>query len=132
MAGAGTDAEFGTRRRDLAPDPVSHVDQPATERSAEHTARRAASLPLSRLLFALVDSGRAAELITTERSAAYAVFVIERTYDAPPSRVFEAFASRAARGRCFIGPDLQQSDHGLDFRVVATIALLDELGAESG
>jgi DNA-binding transcriptional ArsR family regulator len=34
-----------------------------------------------------------------ERSVAHATFVIERTYDAPPSRVFEAFASREAEGR---------------------------------
>jgi uncharacterized protein YndB with AHSA1/START domain len=54
----------------------------------------------------------------TERSVAHATFVIERTYDAPPSRVFEAFASREARGRWFIGPDdWKRSDHELDFRV---------------
>ena len=35
----------------------------------------------------------------TERSVAHATFVIARTYDAPPSRVFEAFASRETKGR---------------------------------
>src|SRR5664280_3151774 len=57
---------------------------------------------------------RAEELIMTERSVAHATFVIERTYGAPPSRVFEAFASRAAGGRWFIGPDdWLRSDHEL-------------------
>jgi hypothetical protein len=38
------DAGSGTWRRDLAPDPASHVDQPVTARSTEHAGRHAATM----------------------------------------------------------------------------------------
>jgi uncharacterized protein YndB with AHSA1/START domain len=54
----------------------------------------------------------------TKRSATHATFVIERSYEASPARVFAAFASRAAKGRWFVGPDeWEASDLKLDFRV---------------
>ena len=52
------------------------------------------------------------------RSVTHATFVIERVYDAAPSRVFAAWATPAAKGRWFVGPDeWNKSDHALDFRV---------------
>jgi uncharacterized protein YndB with AHSA1/START domain len=54
----------------------------------------------------------------SERSTQHATFVIERTYDAAPARVFNAWADPAVKARWFVGPDeWQQSDHELDFRV---------------
>jgi uncharacterized protein YndB with AHSA1/START domain len=51
----------------------------------------------------------------TERSAVHSTFAIERTYDASPARVFEAWADPAAKSRWFGGS--QPPEHQLDFRV---------------
>jgi len=53
----------------------------------------------------------------TERSVTHATFVIDRTYDASPARVFGAFADPAAKKRWFSGPDEGPTEHELDFRV---------------
>jgi uncharacterized protein YndB with AHSA1/START domain len=54
----------------------------------------------------------------SERSTHHATFVIERVYDAAPSRVFHAFADPGAKARWFVGPDnWDKSNHKLDFRV---------------
>jgi uncharacterized protein YndB with AHSA1/START domain len=54
----------------------------------------------------------------TERSTEHATFVIERTYDASPARVFAAWADPAAKRRWFGDPDNPASEaHALDFRV---------------
>jgi uncharacterized protein YndB with AHSA1/START domain len=53
----------------------------------------------------------------TERSVTHATFVIERTYDASPARVFGAFADPEAKKRWFSGPDEEATEHELDFRV---------------
>lgn len=53
----------------------------------------------------------------TERSTEHATFVIERTYDASPARVFAAWADPAAKVRWFGGPDEWESEHELDFRL---------------
>jgi uncharacterized protein YndB with AHSA1/START domain len=59
----------------------------------------------------------------TKRSIAHATFVIDRTYDAPPARVFDAFANLESKKKWFRGPDewTQQKgwkqEHVLDFRV---------------
>jgi uncharacterized protein YndB with AHSA1/START domain len=37
----------------------------------------------------------------TERSVIHSTFIIERTYDVPPARVFAAFTDPAAHGRWF-------------------------------
>ena len=54
----------------------------------------------------------------TERSVTHATFVVERTYDASPARVFAAWADPAAKARWFAGPDEWESGaYELDFRV---------------
>jgi uncharacterized protein YndB with AHSA1/START domain len=53
----------------------------------------------------------------TERSTEHATFVIERTYDATPGRVYAAWATPAAKARWFGGPDDWENTHELDFRV---------------
>jgi uncharacterized protein YndB with AHSA1/START domain len=58
------------------------------------------------------------EHIMSKRSTRHATFVIERTYDALPARVFHAFADPKAKASWFAGPeDWQQGKHELDFRV---------------
>ncbi|HEY0797964.1 MAG TPA: SRPBCC family protein [Candidatus Baltobacteraceae bacterium] len=53
-----------------------------------------------------------------ERSTQHATFVIERTYDATPARVFRAFADPAAKTEWFNGPDgWERRKYALDFRV---------------
>ena len=53
-----------------------------------------------------------------ERSVTHATFVIERSYAASPARVFAAWASPAAKGRWFVGPDeWEKSNLKLDFKV---------------
>ena len=41
----------------------------------------------------------------TARATTHATFTIERTLDAPPARVFAAWADPAAKSRWFVGPD---------------------------
>ncbi len=54
----------------------------------------------------------------TERSVAHATFVLERTYEAPPARVFAAWADPAAKRRWFAAPNEGRTgEHELDFRV---------------
>ena len=54
----------------------------------------------------------------TKRSVTHATFVVERTYDAPPARVFAAWADPAAKTRWFVGPaEWGPAEFELDFRV---------------
>jgi uncharacterized protein YndB with AHSA1/START domain len=54
----------------------------------------------------------------TERSAIHSSFVIERTYDASPERVFAAFSDPEAKNRWFADGDGWGTDaYQLDFRV---------------
>jgi uncharacterized protein YndB with AHSA1/START domain len=54
----------------------------------------------------------------TERSVTHATIVIERTYGAPPARVFHAFADPAVKARWLAGPDdWELRGYELDFRV---------------
>ncbi len=52
-----------------------------------------------------------------EHSTDHATFVIERTYDASPSRVFAAWASKEAKAKWFVGTMEGEDDYSLDFRV---------------
>jgi uncharacterized protein YndB with AHSA1/START domain len=52
-----------------------------------------------------------------ERSTKHATFVIERTYDATPDRVFAAWSDQAAKGRWFGPPEKPEGSYSLDFRV---------------
>lgn len=54
----------------------------------------------------------------TQRSVSHATFVIERSYDVPPARVYAAWSDPKAKGRWFVGPDnFESSDHKMDFRI---------------
>jgi uncharacterized protein YndB with AHSA1/START domain len=54
----------------------------------------------------------------TDRSVTHATFVVERSYDASPARVFAAWADPAAKARWFAGPEEWGPDEfELDFRV---------------
>jgi uncharacterized protein YndB with AHSA1/START domain len=51
-----------------------------------------------------------------DRSVTHASFALERTYPAPPARVFAAWADPAAKARWF-GGGSGEGHHQLDFRV---------------
>ncbi len=54
----------------------------------------------------------------TERSVTHAAFTIERTYDVPPARVFNAFADPIAKHRWFAeGEGWEVEEFAADFRV---------------
>jgi uncharacterized protein YndB with AHSA1/START domain len=53
----------------------------------------------------------------TDRSVVHSTFVIERTYDVPPVRVFAAWASQEAKSRWFGSPGDDDQHYELDFRV---------------
>ena len=53
----------------------------------------------------------------SERSVEHATFVVERTYDASPSRVFTAWSDPSAKARCFGNPDAGVVDYELDLTV---------------
>lgn len=53
----------------------------------------------------------------TERSVTHATFTLERTYDAPPSKVFAAFADPEVKARWFGGPpEWAREERTMDFR----------------
>ena len=54
----------------------------------------------------------------SDRSVTHATFVVERTYDAAPARVFAAWADPTAKARWFKSPEEWGPDEfDLDFRV---------------
>ena len=55
----------------------------------------------------------------TERSTHHATFVIDRSYDSSPARVFGAFAKPEAKARWFVGPAGKWTEiaREFDFRV---------------
>jgi uncharacterized protein YndB with AHSA1/START domain len=54
----------------------------------------------------------------TDRSVTHSTFVVERDYDASPSRVFEAWSDPEAKARWFGPPsDDAKGEYELDFRV---------------
>ena len=66
----------------------------------------------------------------SDQSVIHDTFVIERTFDAPPAKVFRAFADKDAKTQWFHGPDdWTQSRYELDFRVGGTEI---SAGAEPG
>ncbi len=53
-----------------------------------------------------------------QRSVTHATFAIERTYDASPARVFNAFADPAAKASWFAcSGEWETTEYELDFRV---------------
>ncbi len=54
----------------------------------------------------------------SKRSVVHSTFVLERTYDVPPARVFNAFADIDAKRRWFAGGEGWETDeYKLDFKV---------------
>ena len=54
----------------------------------------------------------------TDRSVTHATFVVERTFDVPPARVFNAFADPKVKARWFASPDdWGNSEVSMDFRI---------------
>jgi len=53
----------------------------------------------------------------TERSVTHSTFVVERTYDASPARVFAAWAEPERKARWFGDPEQGVSEFELDFQV---------------
>jgi uncharacterized protein YndB with AHSA1/START domain len=54
----------------------------------------------------------------SDSSIEHAGFTIERRFDAPPAKVFSAWADPAAKARWFSGPDdWEAAPHELDFRI---------------
>ncbi len=54
----------------------------------------------------------------TTRSVTHDTFVIERVYDAPPARVFAAWATSEGKASWFVGPEgWTQVERVFDFRV---------------
>ncbi|HEX2436258.1 MAG TPA: SRPBCC family protein [Solirubrobacterales bacterium] len=53
----------------------------------------------------------------TDRSVNHSTFVVERTFDAAPPRVFAAWADPEAKARWFGNPDQGVAEYELDFQV---------------
>jgi uncharacterized protein YndB with AHSA1/START domain len=53
----------------------------------------------------------------SERSVTHSTFVVERTYDASPDRVFAAWAQPTAKARWFGVPDDDTGEYELDFQI---------------
>lgn len=54
----------------------------------------------------------------TDRSVTHATFVVERTFDVPPARVFNAFADPKVKARWFAAPDdWGNTEVSMDFRI---------------
>jgi uncharacterized protein YndB with AHSA1/START domain len=69
----------------------------------------------------------------TTRSVVYATFTLERTYPAPPRRVFQAFADEQAKAKWFGGPDgFVQHEKQFDFRVGGREVLAGKHGPSLG
>ena len=67
----------------------------------------------------------------TERSVSHATFVIERSYAAPPARVFAAWADPLAKRRWFGGPGQADAVYELDFRVGGEELSRDRMGEQT-
>ena len=54
----------------------------------------------------------------TARPVTHSTFSLERTFDVPPARVFQAFANPEAKSRWFVGPPGMKSERkAFEFRV---------------
>ena len=66
----------------------------------------------------------------SKRSATHGTFTLERVYDAPPARVFKAWADPAIKARWFAGPsDWQMLERSIEFRVGGTDRLSGRKGS---
>jgi uncharacterized protein YndB with AHSA1/START domain len=69
-----------------------------------------------------------AEQTNRKRSTVHSTFVIERTYDASPQRVFDAWANQAAKAKWFGPPEKPAGSYTLDFREGGSEHLAIEMG----
>ncbi len=58
-----------------------------------------------------------ADETAVERSTVHSTFVLERTYEAAPARVWQAWADPAEKRRWFGPPGPAKAEHELEFRV---------------
>jgi uncharacterized protein YndB with AHSA1/START domain len=54
----------------------------------------------------------------TERNVTHSTFTIERSYPAPPQRVFQALSDKGAKMKWFVGPgEWKAETYEMDFRI---------------
>lgn len=56
-------------------------------------------------------------MVADTSNASHSSFTIERIFHAPPSLVFEAWATREAKTRWFVGPGAETKIREMDFRI---------------
>src|SRR5581483_10752704 len=119
-AGAGGERAGGLREGRPGAHLPHRARRPAEGRGVDQRPPRRLGAPLRppRRVSGRDRQPRQRRQAMTQRTVTHATFVIERTFDAPPAKVFAAFASVEAKSRWFHGPaEWGPGEHQLDFRV---------------